>query len=59
MATRRALIKHNRNTNEYEAGFLNLITGEFEVECKLNHELDIDEFMTKHNLSVVLITHHA
>lgn len=58
MATRRALVKHNRNTNEYEAGFLNLITGDFEVECKVNHELDIDEFMTKHDLSVILITHH-
>ena len=31
MATRKALLKHNRNTNEYEAGFLDLETGEFEV----------------------------
>lgn len=59
MATRKALVKHNRNTNEYEAGFLDLETGEFEVECRVNHELDADEFLTRHNLSVVLITHYG
>lgn len=38
------------------AGFLDPITGAFEVAMEINDERDIDEFLEEYDLSVVMIS---
>ena len=38
------------------AGFLNPVTGDFEVAMEINDERDIDEFLDEYDLSVVMIS---
>lgn len=50
------MIRKNQSTGEMLAGFLNPITGDFEVAMEINDEQDIDEFIDEYDLSVVMIS---
>ena len=49
-------IKRNATTGEMIAGFLNLMTGEFKPEKEITNEIDIDDFLEEHELTLVLIS---
>lgn len=53
---RKALIRQNIATGEMVAGFLDPMTGVFEVVKEINDESDIDEFVEDYDLSVVMIS---
>lgn len=38
------------------AGFLNVVTGQFEKCCDIRTELDIDDFISEYDLSCVCIS---
>ena len=50
------MIRKNQSTGEMVAGFLDPITGAFEVAMEINDERDIDEFLEEYDLSVVMIS---
>lgn len=49
------LIRTN-DIGERVAGFLNVNTGEYKEDMKIKTDSDIDEFLEKHNLNVVMIS---
>lgn len=50
------MIRKIQATGEMIAGFLNPVTGDFEVAMEINDERDIDEFLDEYDLSVVMIS---
>jgi hypothetical protein len=54
--SKKPMIRQNTATREMVAGFLNPVTGEFEVACKISKESDIDAFLEEYDLSVVMIS---
>lgn len=50
------LIRTYQETGERFAGFLDIETGAFTVDMKIESESDIDIFLDKHGLSVVMIS---
>ncbi len=53
---KKPLIRKNQSTGEMVAGFLDPETGVFEVAMEISDERDIDEFLEKYDLSVVMIS---
>jgi hypothetical protein len=53
---KKPMIRQNQTTGEMVAGFLNPLTGEFEVAREINEESDIDAFIEDYDLSVVVIS---
>lgn len=53
---KKPMIRKNQATGEMLAGFLNPLTGDFEVAMEINDEQDIDEFIDEYDLSVVMIS---
>ena len=51
-------IRRNKDTGEMVAGFLNTDTGVFSADTEIKSELDIDNFLDKYGLSVILITNY-
>ncbi len=50
------MIRKNQSTGEMVAGFLDPLTGSFEVVMDINDERDIDDFLEEYDLSVVMIS---
>ena len=50
------MIRKNQATGEMIAGFLDPVTGAFEVAMEINDERDIDEFLDEYDLSDVMIS---
>ena len=53
---KKPMIRKNQSTGEMVAGFLDPITGTFEVAMEINDERDIDAFLDEYDLSVVMIS---
>lgn len=53
---KKPLIRRAQCTGQMVAGFLDIDTGVFEVVMEINDDKDIDEFMTKYDLSVVMMS---
>lgn len=53
---KKPLIRKNQTTGEMTAGFLDPVTGVFEVAMEISDERDIDEFLEEYDLSVVMIS---
>lgn len=53
---KKPMIRKNQVTGEMVAGFLNPVTGAFEVAMEINDERDIDDFLEEYDLSVVMIS---
>ena len=53
---KKPLIRKNQITGEMVAGFLDPETGAFEVAMEIGDEKDIDEFLDRYDLSVVMIS---
>jgi hypothetical protein len=53
---KKPMIRQNLATREMVAGFLDPVTGEFEVACEISEESDIDAFLEEYELSVVMIS---
>ena len=53
---KKPMIRKNQSTGEMVAGFLDPVTGAFEVAMEINDERDIDEFLEEYDLSVVMIS---
>jgi len=53
---KKPLIRKNQSTGEMVAGFLDPETGVFEVAMEISDERDIDDFLEKYDLSVVMIS---
>jgi hypothetical protein len=53
---KKPMIRQNQATREMVAGFLDPVTGEFEVACEIGSESDIDAFLEEYELSVVMIS---
>ena len=53
---KKPLIRKSQTTGEMIAGFLDPQTGEFEVAMEIADERDIDEFLERYDLSVVMIS---
>ena len=49
-------IRKNQSTGEMVAGFLDPESGVFEVAMEITDERDIDEFLDRYDLSVVMIS---
>lgn len=56
VANKKPLIRKNQSTGEMVAGFLDPETGVFEVAMEITDERDIDEFLERYDLSVVMIS---
>ena len=56
VANKKPLIRKNQSTGEMVAGFLNPKSGVFEVAMEITDERDIDEFLDRYDLSVVMIS---
>ncbi len=56
IANKKPLIRKNQETGEMVAGFLEPETGMFEVAMEIKDERDIDEFLDRYDLSVVMIS---
>ena len=56
IANKKPLIRKNQETGEMVAGFLDPETGVFEVAMEVVDERDIDEFLDRYDLSVVMIS---
>ncbi len=50
------MIRKNQSTGEMLAGFLDPISGAFEVAMEISDEQDIDDFIEEYDLSVVMIS---
>lgn len=50
------LFRKNQSTGEMVAGFLDPESGVFEVAMEITDERDIDEFLDRYDLSVVMIS---
>ena len=53
---KKPLIRKNQATGGMVAGFLDPETGEFDVAMEIGDERDIDEFLDRYDLSVVMIS---
>ncbi|MDE7321463.1 MAG: hypothetical protein K2N73_01820 [Lachnospiraceae bacterium] len=53
---KKPMIRKNQSTGEMLAGFLDPISGAFEVAMEINDEQDIDDFIEEYDLSVVMIS---
>ncbi len=53
---KKPMIRKNQSTGEMVAGFLDPMTGAFEVAMEIYDERDIDEFLEEYALSVVMIS---
>jgi hypothetical protein len=53
---KKPMIRQSQTTREMVAGFLNPVTGDFEVAMEINDENDIDAFLEEYDLSVVMIS---
>ena len=53
---KKPLIRKNQSTGEMVAGFLDPETWVFEVAMEISDERDIDDFLEKYDLSVVMIS---
>ena len=53
---KKPMIRKNQSTRDTVAGFLDPITGAFEVAMEINDERDIDAFLEEYDLSVVMIS---
>lgn len=53
---KKPMIRKNQATGEMVAGFLDPLTGSFEVVMDINDERDIDDFLEEYDLSVVMIS---
>ena len=51
---KKPMIRKNQSTGEMVAGFLDPLTGGFEVVMDINDERDIDDFLEEYDLSVVM-----
>lgn len=49
-------LRKNQSTGEMVAGFLDPESGVFEVAMEITDERDIDEFLDRYDLSVVMIS---
>ena len=56
VANKNPLIRKNQSTGEMVAGFLDPESGVFEVAMEITDERDIDEFLDRYDLSVVMIS---
>ena len=56
VANKKQLIRKNQSTGEMVAGFLDPESGVFEVAMEITDERDIDEFLDRYDLSVVMIS---
>lgn len=56
VANKKLLIRKNQSTGEMVAGFLDPESGVFEVAMEITDERDIDEFLDRYDLSVVMIS---
>lgn len=56
VVNKKPLIRKNQSTGEMVAGFLDPETGVFEVAMEIGDERDIDEFLDRFDLSVVMIS---
>ena len=56
VANKKPLIRKNQSTGEMVAGFLDPESGVFEVAMEITDERDIDEFLDRYDLSVVMIS---
>ncbi|MEE1258392.1 MAG: aspartate dehydrogenase [Lachnospiraceae bacterium] len=56
IANKKPLIRKNHENGEMVAGFLDPETGVFEVAMEVGDERDIDEFLDRYDLSVVMIS---
>ena len=56
VAYKKPLIRKNQSTGEMVAGFLDPESGVFEVAMEITDERDIDEFLDRYDLSVVMIS---
>ena len=53
---KKPMIRKNQSTGEMLAGFLDPISGAFEVAMEISDEQDIDDFIEEYDLSVVMIS---
>ena len=53
---KKPMIRKNMATGEMAAGFLDPLTGVFELAMRINDERDIDRFLDDYDLSVVMIS---
>lgn len=53
---KKPLIRRNRTTGQMVAGFLDVDTGVFDVVMDIDSDKDIDAFMAKYDLSVVMMS---
>lgn len=53
---KKPMIRKNQSTGEMLAGFLDPMTGAFEVVMEINDEQDIDDFIDEYDLTVVMIS---
>lgn len=56
VANKKPLIRKNQSTGEMVAGFLDPESGVFEAAMEITDERDIDEFLDRYDLSVVMIS---
>ncbi len=56
VTNKKPLIRKNQSTGEMVAGFLDPESGVFEVAMEITDERDIDEFLDRYDLSVVMIS---
>ena len=56
IANKKPLIRKNQETGEMVAGCLDPETGVFEVAMDITDERDVDEFLDRYDLSVVMIS---
>ena len=54
VANKKPLIRKNQSTGEMVAGFLDPESGVFEVAMEITDERDIDEFLDRYDLSVIM-----
>lgn len=56
VVNKKPLIRKSQSTGEMIAGFLDPETGNFDVVMNITEEKDIDEFLDRYDLSVVMIS---
>lgn len=56
VVNKKPLIRKSQSTGEMIAGFLDPETGNFDVVMDIAEEKDIDEFLDRYDLSVVMIS---
>ena len=58
MENKKPFLRRSNTTGKIYAGFLNVITGKFEIdrEIDFNDENGVEKFMDDYNLTVVMIT---